>query len=241
MNNSVPARETALSLHDVGVYYFRRINQLQRQPFWVFQNMTFDLYRGETLGVIGRNGAGKSTLLRVLAGILKPDIGTMENRGYNATLLSLQVGFMPQLTGRKNIILSGLLLGMTRREIDDKMDAIITFADVGDFIDEQVRKYSSGMKARLGFAVAYYADPDIILLDEVLGVGDMTFREKSTEAMKEKIRSNHTVVLVSHQPQTVRELCDRLLWIEHGVIRKLGPTEEVFSEYKEYFRQQKAG
>jgi lipopolysaccharide transport system ATP-binding protein len=153
--------------------------------------------------------------------------------GGRASLLSLQVGFIPYLSGRDNVVLSGILLGLTRRQVLARMDDIIGFAELGDFIDEPMRSYSSGMKARLGFAVAFQADPDVLLIDEVLGVGDAAFRAKSAAVMREKINSDKTVVMVTHSEETVLELCDRVVWIDHGVTRRVGPTREVMDEYRD--------
>jgi lipopolysaccharide transport system ATP-binding protein len=209
---------------------------LHGELFWALQDVSFELYRGETLGIVGRNGAGKSTLLRVLAGIITPERGKVVGNGYQASLLSLQVGFVPHLTGRENAILSGLLLGLHRREVEAAINEIIEFAELAEFIDEPVRTYSAGMKARLGFAVAFQANPDVLLIDEVLAVGDAEFRKKSAAAMRERIQSDKTVVLVSHNAPTLRELCDRAVWIENGVSRAEGSTEVVLRQYQATMR-----
>ncbi|MBE9563465.1 MAG: ABC transporter ATP-binding protein, partial [Proteobacteria bacterium] len=206
-------QEPILSLRNVGVSYKRRIFS---EPFWAIKDVSFDLYHGETLGIIGRNGVGKSTLLRMMAGIIKPNIGTFVNRGYHASLLCLQLGFIPYLSGRENAILSGMLMGLRKKEIKTKIDAIIEFSELGKFFDEPIATYSSGMKARLGFSVAFQVDPDILLVDEVLGVGDENFRQKSTRVMREKISSNKTIVLVSHLTAMIKKLCIRVVWIEEG-------------------------
>ena len=221
----------ALQLRRVGVHYHRRV-KTQDNGHWALKDVSFDLYHGETLGVIGRNGVGKSTLLRVMAGIIAPDRGEMINRSGRASLLSLQVGFVAHLTGRENAMLSAMLLGMSRREARLKLDEIVSFSGLGDFIDEPVGNYSSGMRARLGFAVSFHVDPDILLIDEVLGVGDAEFKQKSTIAMKERIRSDRTVVMVSHNLQTMRELCDRVVWLEKGHTVAEGPTEYVVGLYE---------
>lgn len=223
-----------LSLDQVGLAFRPGgLSLRRREPFWVLKDVTFTLYSGETLGVIGRNAAGKSTLLRLLAGILAHDRGTFINQGHTTALLSLQTGFVPYLTGRQNAILSGILLGLRRREVEARMDAIIDFSELGDFIDEPLSNYSSGMRARLGFAVAYQVEPDILLIDETLGVGDEAFLAKSTEAMHARIRSDKTIVLVSHNPGTIRKLCDRAIWLEEGVTLAAGPVDEVAKAYHE--------
>ena len=184
-----------LSLRHVGLYYSRRLRFLRRSRFWALQDISFDLHAGETLGVIGKNGVGKSTLLRVLAGILAPNTGKIKvhRPGLRISLISLQAGFVPYLSGRENAILSGMLLGATKKEIFSRMDDILAFSELNGFFDEPVNTYSTGMRARLGFSVAYHVEPDVILLDEVMGVGDEAFRKKSTEAMKNRIQSDKTV------------------------------------------------
>ena len=223
--------DPVLSLRNIAVSYRRRAGMLRWNKYWALKDVSFDLYHGETLAVIGRNGAGKSTLLRVLGDIIKPDRGLIHNNGCSVSLLSLRVGFIPHLTGRENAILSGMLMGFRRREVEKMMDAIIDFSDLEGFIDEPVRTYSAGMNARLGFSIALQSDPDILLIDEVLGVGDVEFRKKSTAALREKIKSDKTVVLVSHMPETVRQLCDRAVWIDGGVTRAEGGRDEVLEQY----------
>jgi lipopolysaccharide transport system ATP-binding protein len=227
-----PHGERLVSLKNIGVSYRRRVGFHLQPPFWALQDVSLEIYRGETLGVIGRNGGGKSTLLRLLAGIISPDRGSIHlDTPCHISLLSLQVGFLPQLTGRENAVLSGMLLGVPRTTIEARMDKIIDFAELGDFFDQPIAVYSTGMRARLGFSVAFQADPDILLVDEVLGVGDAEFREKSASAMRQKIRSNRTVVLVSHDPRTIRNLCDRAVWIEKGCTRLEGDPDSVLAAY----------
>jgi lipopolysaccharide transport system ATP-binding protein len=220
-----------MSLRNVAVAYQRKVGRFRREPFWALKDISFDLFRGETLGVIGRNGAGKSTLLQLLAGIILPDRGTIRNDGVRATLLSLALGFKGTLSGRDNAVLSGLFLGMRRREIERCLPGIEAFAELGDFFDQPVRTYSSGMRARLGFAVAILADPDVLLIDEVLGVGDADFRRKSSEALRARIRADRTVVLVSHSSSTISRLCDRAVLVEDGCVVAEGDTAEVIERY----------
>ncbi|MCH9649393.1 MAG: ABC transporter ATP-binding protein [Deltaproteobacteria bacterium] len=228
-----------LSISHAGVYYGRSGNLFsrRREVRWALKDISLEVSRGETLGVIGRNGAGKSTLLRLLAGIIRPDSGRYANFGCRATLLSLQVGFIPYLSGRENAILSGMLLGMERRELLRKLPEIIDFAELADFIDEPVQTYSSGMRARLGFSIAFHVDPDVLLVDEVLGVGDSEFVAKSTAMMRKKILSDHTVVLVSHSSATIRSLCDRVVWIDQGCTKMEGSAEEVLAAYEQSHRR----
>lgn len=224
-----------IRLTHAGVCYRRKRGFIRRgsKEFWALKDVNLELHEGETLGVVGRNGAGKSTLLRLLSNIIHPDRGEMVQQNVRSTMLSLQAGFDPFLSGRQNIILSGLLLGMSRREVLDRVDSIIALSEIEEFIDQPVQTYSSGMKARLGFSTAYNVDPDILLIDEVLGVGDASFQQKSFSLLKEKIASRQTVVIVSHNEASVRELCDRLVWIEEGVSRLEGDPKEVLAHYRE--------
>lgn len=225
------SHEVLISLQNVSMSYTVRGGMFRWSKYTPFSNINFDLHRGETVGIIGRNGAGKSTLLGLIAGILEPDVGHIVNNGARVSLLSLGVGFVPHLSGRSNAILSGILLGLSKKEIEEKMGAIIEFSGLSRFIDQPLRTYSSGMKARLGFSVAIQIDPDVLLIDEVLGVGDEEFRLKSTAEMKRLIKSDKTVVLVSHNLSTIRELCDRLIWMEDGVVKSQGDVESVLLRY----------
>lgn len=224
-------QEVLISLQNVSMSYSVRAGIFKWSKYTPFNNVTFDLHRGETVGIVGRNGAGKSTLLGLIAGILEPDVGHVVNNGARVSLLSLGVGFVPHLSGRNNAVLSGILLGLSKKEIEQKMDAIVEFSGLGQFIDQPLRTYSSGMKARLGFSVAIQIDPDVLLIDEVLSVGDEEFRIKSNAEMKRLIRSEKTVVLVSHNLSTIRELCDRLIWIDDGRVKSQGDVQSVLSQY----------
>jgi lipopolysaccharide transport system ATP-binding protein len=225
-----------LSLRNVGAFYWLKKSYLKRERFWALKDVSFDLYQGESLGIIGRNGAGKSTLLRLLAGIIKPDQGCFFNvNGCSIALLSLQIGFVDYLTGHENAVLSGLLLGMRKADIESKINRIKEFSELGDFFEKSISTYSSGMKARLGFSVAFQLDPDVLLVDEVLGVGDAEFREKSQRVMREKISSNKTIVMVSHSGPTIRQLCDRAVWIENGITQMEGAVHDTLEAYNKNF------
>lgn len=228
------AQKIVLELKNIGIFFNKRTSFFGSEKSWALKDVSFEVRSGETLGVIGHNGAGKSTLLRVLAGIMSPDTGEVIRNCDTASLLSIQVGFLPHLSGRDNAILSGMLLGCSRKEIIAQMDQIIEFSELGDKIDEPFRTYSSGMKARLGFGVAFTSDPDILLIDEVLGVGDRDFRNKSTNAMREKIASDKTVIVVSHSEPLVRAICDRVIWIEDGKTMAQGDVDTVLEQYVAY-------
>ena len=230
------SEEILLSLQDVSVSFSIRSGFLKWVRSFPLREISFDLRRGETVGVIGRNGAGKSTLLRLIAGIIEPDKGQVVNHGARVSLLSLGLGFVPHLSGRENAMLNGILLGLRLREITARMDAVIDFSGLGEQIDRPLHTYSSGMRARLGFAVAIQTDPDILLIDEILGVGDEEFRIKSNAEIRRLLRSEKTVVLVSHQLPAVKELCDRVVWIEDGGIKDSGDTQSVVGRYVEGMR-----
>jgi ABC-type polysaccharide/polyol phosphate transport system, ATPase component len=215
---AVPVSEDILlSLRDVGVCYKRRGSLFRRTAFFqALSGINLDIHRGETLGIIGRNGAGKSTLLRVIAGIIQPDQGKIINYGATVSLLALQVGFDVNLSGKDNAIFSGMLLGYPRPQVEASLEAITEFSELGDFMSEPVRTYSTGMRARLGFAVAMFMTPGILLLDEVLSVGDKEFRQKAEKEMLRKIHSDQTVVLVSHMENQVARLCDRVIELKQA-------------------------
>lgn len=226
-----------LRAEHVGVSFWQRTGFFRGQHFWAVNDITFDLYKGETFGIIGRNAAGKSTLLQSLAGIISADRGIIETRAASASLLSLRAGFVPYLNGRENAFLNGLMLGMPREKVRQNLESVKEFSELGDFFEQPVMTYSSGMKARLGFSSAMYFEPEILLIDEMLGVGDADFKKKSSAAMREKIQSNLTVVLVSHNPSTIRELCSRAMWMEEGETVSVGPVDEVMDKYDEFIEK----
>ncbi|MHB1526426.1 MAG: ABC transporter ATP-binding protein [Candidatus Dormibacteria bacterium] len=201
------------------------------EEFWAVKEVSFEVQEGETFGIIGANGSGKSTLLKCIASILTPDRGRVSVHGRLASLLEVGAGFHPDYSGRENIYLNGAILGLPRRYINSVMDEIIGFAELEQFIDNPVRNYSSGMYARLGFSIAIHMDPDILLLDEVLAVGDEAFQRRCIDHIDGMRREGRTLVFVSHAAETVRNLCDRCLWIEHGEPREVGETERVVDAY----------
>lgn len=209
------------------------------EEFWALRNVSFEVGQSDVLGVIGKNGAGKSTLLLVLSGILQPDEGRLELNAKASTLLSIGAGFKNDLSGKDNVYLNGAFLGFSQKEIDSKYQEIVRFADIGDFIDVPVKKYSSGMKARLGFAIAANVEPDILLLDEILGVGDAAFREKSQKKIRELMNKAKTVVIVTHEPNFVKEYCTKAVWLNQGKIASMGDPDKVVNDYLEFIEKEK--
>ncbi len=206
---------------------------LGKSEFWALRDINFQVERGEAFGIIGHNGAGKSTLLKHLCGILVPTSGQLIVKGRLSALIEVGAGFHPDLTGRDNIYLNGTILGMTRAEIRSKFDAIVEFSELADFLDTPVKRYSSGMYARLGFAVAAHVEPDVLVVDEVLSVGDFVFQKKSVEKMRQVMKGGTTVVFVSHNLRAVADLCQRGMLLDHGTVSAIGPATEVIKTYME--------
>ncbi|WFB37460.1 ABC transporter ATP-binding protein [Kiritimatiellota bacterium B12222] len=232
---NAPSPSLAIQVKNVALSYpkKRSFHSKGVEKFWALKEISFDIPEGTILGIVGENGAGKSTLLSLLAGILKPDQGSvLHQKGLRTTLLSLQAGFSPHLTGRDNIRISGLLLGMSKTQVEERMEAMVSLADIGPFIDQPLRTYSTGMKARLGFATAYHTDADVMLLDEVFAVGDLDFSNKAQALMEKKINDDKTVVMVSHGEYLLKQLCENLVWIKDGVIAAHGPTQDVWEAYQ---------
>ena len=226
--------EPIISLNDVGVSYKRSGNIFRRKTYYdALTSVTFDIFPGETLGILGKNGAGKSTLLRVISGIIKPDKGTIINRNVSVSLLALQAGFDANLSGRDNAILSGMLQGFSRRQVEDRLDEIHEYSELGDFFYEPIRTYSTGMRARLGFSITTIISPDVLLVDEVLGVGDQHFKRKAELTMISKTQSNQTVVLVTHSHEQIERLCDRAVLIDNGVSYATGAPLDVLEIYED--------
>lgn len=219
-----------IELENVGIAFNAQLH-VGAPKFWALEDVSLALPPGARLGVVGRNGAGKSTLLRVLAGILAPDRGRIRRGRVSCQLLSLALGFVPYLSGRDNAILSGLMLGLRRRQIERRLPAILEFSELGDFFEQPVSSYSTGMYTRLGFSVAMQVEPDVLLIDEVLAVGDTEFQKKSGAALRERIHGGATVVFVSHMDASIRDICDQALWIEHGRSVMQGPVNQVLAAY----------
>lgn len=207
----------------------------KKEVFEAVRGISFQIKRGEIVGLIGKNGSGKSTTLRAIAGVFSADEGTIKLNSDSVALLSIGVGFQKKLTGRENIMLTGMLLGYPGDKIEERMDEIIEFSELGSFIDKPVKTYSSGMFSKLAFSITAILEPDIMLVDEVLAVGDAKFKKKSFAKMKKLIADdNRTVVIVSHNTETLRKLCDRIIWLHEGEIKMTGPVEEVLAAYDEF-------
>jgi lipopolysaccharide transport system ATP-binding protein len=210
--------------------------KLRKNEFWALEDVNFELKRGETLGIIGINGSGKSTLLRMITGIFPPDKGRITINGRVSSLIAVGAGFHPQMTGRENIYLNGTILGMTKKEIQEKFDNIVDFADIGEFLDAPVSTYSSGMKVRLGFAIAVHCEPDILLVDEILSVGDLSFRNKSLRYMANLREKAKGIIFISHNLEQVRILCNRVIIMDKGKIVYDGKTHNGIVVYEEMTR-----
>jgi ABC-type polysaccharide/polyol phosphate transport system ATPase subunit len=205
--------------------------RVRYEEFWALRDVSFDVPEGATFALIGENGSGKSTLLKCMAHILRPEKGRIETNGKISALLELGAGFHPELTGRENIFLNGSILGLSKKQLTQRYDEIVDFAGLEHFIDTPVKNYSSGMYVRLGFSVASNVDPEILLIDEVLAVGDAEFQRKCMEKFDDLQASGKTIVIVSHTLDSIRNLCDTAGWLEHGTLRRLGPASEVIDEY----------
>lgn len=240
-------RKLAIEVKDVSINY-RILNnvsvrksflrkRVHEEVFEAVKHISFEIEEGGILGIIGQNGSGKSTLLRSIAGVFAPNAGEIDLHNHSVSLMALGVGFKDNLSGRENIILSGMLLGFSEKEILEKMDEIIEFSEIGDFIDRPVRTYSSGMHSKLAFSITAMLETDIMLVDEVLSVGDERFKKKSLAKMKSLINDkNRTVIIVSHSIPTLKELCDKVLWIHAGEIREIGEPETVLKHYVEFMK-----
>ena len=233
-------RETYRTLRDSIVRWVRPAKSPQSaepQEIWALKNLDLEVKQGEVLGIIGRNGAGKSTLLKLLSRITTPDAGRIEMHGRVGALLEVGTGFHPELSGRENVYMNGAILGMSRRDIDRKFDEIVAFAGVETFLDTPVKRYSSGMRVRLGFAVAAHLDPEILVIDEVLAVGDAAFQRKCLGRMGEAATEGRTILFVSHQLESLLSLCPRAIWLEKGELVDSGASTEIVSRYLDSVRE----
>lgn len=241
--------EMAITVKDLHVYY-RDMNRFSLKKgglknrgtgkiFKAVRGVSFEVPKGQILGICGKNGSGKSTLLRAISGIFSPDSGSINLHGNSISLLSIGVGFQKQLTGYENIFLSGMLLGYSKEQIEAKIDDIIEFSELGDFIYRPVRSYSSGMHSKLAFSITAILETDIMLIDEVLSVGDIHFKEKSYNKMKELISNDdRTVVIVSHNSNTIKELCNKVIWLHEGLIKDQGDPKVIMDKYEAFMKNE---
>ncbi|MBQ6218258.1 MAG: ABC transporter ATP-binding protein [Methanosphaera sp.] len=227
-------QENTDSLKEFVIRFIKK--ELHFQSFWALNNVSLKIYQGEKVAFIGTNGAGKSTLLKIISGVIKPTKGTVKTRGQIAPLLSLGAGFDPSFTGRENVFLNGSILGHSRAEMEEKFDDIVDFSEIGDFIDSPVKNYSSGMKSRLAFSIATSVNPDILILDEVLSVGDATFRDKCKNRMSNMMEGSSSLIFVSHSIGQVRQMCDKAIWLHKGSVIASGEVNEVCDLYETYVR-----
>ncbi len=213
-------------------YFLRRIKKdIQYSEFYALKSVSFKIYRGERVGIIGQNGAGKSTLLKIISGVMKPTEGKVTVNGNIAPLLELGAGFDPDFSGAENIYLNGAILGKSKDYLDAKFDEIVEFSGLGKFINIPVKNYSSGMRAKLGFSIATQIEPDILIVDEILGVGDQHFKKKSSKKMIEMMESGRTIILVSHSLEQIKRLTDKVIWLHHGRIKEIGESKTVCDMY----------
>lgn len=223
--------EKNFSIKEAFIAFFDRKRRPKKTEFWALKDVSFNIKRGEVIGLIGSNGAGKSTLLKVVSGVMKPTKGKITVNGVISPMIELGAGFDPELTARENIYLNGSILGYSKQFIDDKFNEIVEFSELRDFLDAPVKNFSSGMVAKLAFSIATIVSPEILIVDEILSVGDIKFQEKSKNKMLELIKGGTTVLYVSHSLESIKELCNRVVWLEHGQIVKIGETKKICDEY----------
>lgn len=218
------------TLQEYAIRWLKRCS-VNYSDFNALNNISFSIKKGQTFGIIGSNGAGKSTLLKVISRVIRPTQGRVFLRGRIAPLLELGAGFDHEMTGRENIFLNGAVLGFSRKHIASRIEKIVEFSGIEEFIDAPVRTYSSGMVARLGFAIATDVQPEILVIDEILSVGDVDFQKKSTERILEYYNNGSTILVVSHNPASIKQLCTHVIWLEHGCIKMMGPVDDVINDY----------
>lgn len=229
------SKERTDNLKEYVIKFLKR--ELHYEPFWALKGVSFEVNKGDKFGIIGLNGAGKSTLLKNIAGVMKPTEGKVWVKGSMVPLLEMGAGFDPDYTGRENIFLKGALLGYTRRFLEEKFDEIVEFSELEEFIDVPLKNYSSGMKARLAFSIATMVEPEILIVDEVLSVGDTKFQRKSREKMQSLLNEDATVLFVSHSTQQVKTICERAIWLHQGELIAEGSAEEVCDLYEKWVKE----
>jgi len=219
------------SLKMIFIRLFDKNKRINKTEFWALKNVSFEVQKGDVVGIVGSNGAGKSTLLKVVSGVMKPTKGKIEVNGLISPMIELGAGFDGELTARENIYLNGAILGYSKEFLDSKFKDIVEFSELKDFLDVPVKNFSSGMTAKLAFAISTVVDPEILIVDEILSVGDIKFQEKSKNKMMSMINGGTTVLYVSHSLQSIRELCNKVIWLDHGKIVMYGETQKVCDEY----------
>lgn len=223
--------EKDFSVKQAFINFFTKKKKKKTEYFWALKNVTFSVNKGDVVGLIGSNGAGKSTLLKVVSGVMKPTSGKVEVDGVISPMIELGAGFDQNLTARENIYLNGAILGYSKKFLDSKFDEIVEFSELKDFLDVPVKNFSSGMTAKLAFSIATIVDPEILIVDEILSVGDLRFQEKSKNKMMEMIKGGTTVLYVSHSLESIKDLCNKVVWLDHGQVVKMGDTKEICDEY----------
>lgn len=223
--------EKNYSMKEAFIAMFDKKRRQKPTEFWALDDLTFNVKKGEVVGLIGSNGAGKSTLLKVVSGVMKPTKGKVEVRGIISPMIELGAGFDPELTARENIYLNGAILGYSKEFLEEKFNDIVKFSELEEFLDVPVKNFSSGMTAKLAFSIATVVNPEILIVDEILSVGDIKFQEKSKGKMLEMIKGGTTVLYVSHSLESIKDLCDKVIWIEHGKLIKMGNAKEICDEY----------
>lgn len=224
-------KEFSIKQAFINFFSFKKHKKKKKDAFWALNDVSFDIEKGEVIGLIGSNGAGKSTLLKVVSGVLKPTKGKVTVNGVISPMIELGAGFDAELTARENIYLNGSILGYSKEFLDEKFDEIVEFSELKDFLDAPVRNFSSGMVAKLAFSIATIVNPEILIVDEILSVGDIKFQEKSKNKMMELIKGGTTVLYVSHDLSSIMELCNRVVWLDHGKVLKIGETKKLCKEY----------
>lgn len=219
------------SLKMMFIRMFDKKKRNKKQPFWALRDISFEVEAGDVVGIVGTNGAGKSTLLKVVSGVMKPTKGNVEVGGVISPMIELGAGFDGDLTARENIFLNGAILGYSKEFLESKFDEIVEFSELKDFLDVPVKNFSSGMVAKLAFSISTIVEPEILIVDEILSVGDIKFQEKSKEKMLSMINGGTTVLYVSHSLDSIKELCNKVIWLDHGKMIKMGDTKEICDEY----------
>ncbi len=225
------------SFKETFIQFFNSKKKKKKEDFWALKNVSFEVHKGEVVGLIGSNGAGKSTLLKVVSGVMKPTKGKVIVNGVISPMIELGAGMDPELTARENIYLNGAVLGYSKNFIDEKFEEIVEFSELREFLDVPIKNFSSGMSAKLAFSIATVVEPEVLIVDEILSVGDIKFQEKSKQKMLDMIKGGTTVLYVSHSLESIRDLCSKVIWLEHGEVMEIGGTDICNKYYKSQMKQ----